>query len=89
VGAVFVAIGNNIYAQANVPYSSQLTLTGMINAIGYGTFLLALIQCAISLYVFDTMGRERLSRYFDKISFAVFLIGYAVTNLILPFAAMP
>jgi hypothetical protein len=89
VGAVFVAVGNNIYAQTLIPYSDQLTLTTMINGIGFATFFLTLVQSAISLYVFDTMGRERLSRYFDKVSFAVFLIGYAVTNLILPLAARP
>jgi len=53
------------------------------------TIFLTLVQSAISLYILDTMGRERLSRFFDKVSFAVFLIGYAVVNLLLVFAARP
>jgi hypothetical protein len=60
-----------------------------VNAIGLVTIFLTLVQSAISLYILDTMGRERLSRFFDKVSFAVFLIGYAVVNLLLVFAARP
>ena len=33
------------------------------------------------------MGQEKLRRFFDKVSFAVFVIGYAATNLLLPLAA--
>jgi hypothetical protein len=33
------------------------------------------------------MGQEKLRRFFDKVSFVVFLIGYAVINLMLPLAA--
>jgi hypothetical protein len=87
VGAFFAAVGNIIYIGSILPRASGLTLTDMVNGIGLATIFLTLVQSAISLYVFDTMGRERLSRLFDRVSFAAFLIGYAVINLVLPLAA--
>jgi len=87
VGAFFAAVGNLIYIGSLLPRASGLTLTDMVNAIGLATIFLTLVQSAISLYIFDTMDREKLSRFFDKVSFAAFLIGYAVINLVLPLAA--
>lgn len=87
IGAFFAAVGNNIYIGSVLPYSSQISLTSMINAIGLATIFLTLVQSTISLHVFDTKGRERLSRFFDHVSFVAFLIGYAVINLTLPLIA--
>ncbi len=87
IGAFFAAVGNNIYIGSVLPYSSQISLASMINAIGLVTIFLTLVQSTISLYVFDTKGRERLSRFFDHVSFAVFLIGYLAINLMLPISA--
>ena len=89
VGAFFAAIGNNIFVGTILPQAERVTLTGMVNGIGLVTIFLTLVQSAISLYILDTMDREMLRRFFDKISFVVFLIGYAVVNLMLIFAARP
>ena len=89
VGAFFAAIGNNIFVGTILPQAERVTLAGMVNGIGLVTIFLTLVQSAISLYILDTMGREMLRRFFDKVSFAVFLIGYAVVNLMLVFAAKP
>ena len=59
----------------------------MVDGVGLATILLTLVQSTISLYLFDTMGRERLSRFFDHVSFTVILIGYVVLNIALPMAA--
>jgi hypothetical protein len=64
-----------------------MSLTGMVNAIGLATIFLTLVQSTISLYILDTMGQEKLRRFFDKVSFAVFVAGYGVVNLLLPLAA--
>ncbi len=87
VGAFFAAVGNNIYLASLLPQSNRITLTSMVNAIGLFTIFLAVVQSAVSLHMLDTMGRERLSRFFDRISFAVILIGYTAVNLMLPAAA--
>jgi hypothetical protein len=89
VGAFFAAIGNNIFVGTILPQAERVTLAGMVNGIGLVTIFLTLVQSAISLYILDTMGREMLRRFFDKISFVVFLIGYAVVNLMLPLVAGP
>jgi hypothetical protein len=87
VGAAFAAVGNNIYVGSILPAAGGMSLTGMVNAIGLATIFLTLVQSTISLYILDTMGQEKLRRFFDKVSFAVFVAGYGVVNLLLPLAA--
>jgi hypothetical protein len=89
IGALFAAVGNNIFVGSMLPQSEGITLVTMINAIGLATIFLTLVQSAISLYIEDTMGQEKLRRFFDKASFVVFFMGYAVVNLLLPLAARP
>ena len=89
IGAVFAAVGNNIFVGTLLPQGERIALTNMVNAIGLGTIFLTLVQSTISLHIEDRMGRERLRSLFDKVSSAVFLTGYAVVNLTLPFAARP
>jgi hypothetical protein len=87
IGAFFASVGNNIYIGSILPYSSQISLTSMVNAIGLTTIFLTLVQSTISLHIFDSRGRERLRRLFDHVSVAVFLAGYAAANLVLPLVA--
>lgn len=87
IGAVFAAVGNNIYVQAVLPPATQVTLVQMVYVASLMTIFLTLVQSAISLYILDTLGEEKLYRIFDKASFVVFLTGYTVVNLALPFAA--
>jgi hypothetical protein len=87
IGAFFAAIANNISVGTSLAPIQRFTLIAMVNALGLATIFLTLVQSAISLYIEDTMGREKLHRFFDKVSFTVFLIGYTATNLLLPLAA--
>jgi hypothetical protein len=87
VGAVFAAVGNNIAAGDLIPITDRFTLTAMVNALGFATIFLTLVQSTISLYIEDTLGREGLRRLFDHVSFGVFLLGYAALNLIWPLVA--
>jgi hypothetical protein len=87
VGAFFAAVGNNIVVVSTLPQSKQITLAGMVNAAGLATIMLTLVQSAVSLYILDTMGLNKLRRLFDRVSFVVFLTGYVVVNLLLPLAA--
>jgi hypothetical protein len=87
IGAFFASVGNNIYIGSILPHSSQISLASMINGIGLLTIFFTLVQSTISLHLFDTRGREKLSRFFDHMSFAAFLIGYLAVNLTLPLIA--
>ena len=87
VGGFFAAVGNNIFVGSVLPQAEWVTLAGMVNGIGLVTIFLTLVQSAISLYILDTMGKERLRVFFDMVSFAAFLTSYAVVNLMLPLAA--
>ncbi len=89
VGGFFTSVGNNIFVGTLLPHSDRLALTDMVNATGLFTIFFILLQSVISLHIYDTMGNERLSRFFDRVSFAVFLLGYMAVNLALPLAARP
>jgi hypothetical protein len=89
VGGFFAAVGNNIFVGTLLPNADRLTLSDMVNATGLLTIFFILVQSVISLHIYDTMGNERLSRFFDRVSFAVFLIGYVAVNLALPISARP
>ena len=89
VGGFFACVGNNIFIGTLLPHADRLALSDMVNATGLFTVFFILVQSVISLHIFDTLGRERLSRFFDRVSFAVFLIGYIIVNLALPLAAKP
>jgi hypothetical protein len=87
VGAFFAAIANNIFVGTYLPPIARFSLTSIVEILGLATIFLTLVQSAISLYIEDTMGREKLRRVFDQVSFIVFLIGYTATNLLVPLAA--
>jgi hypothetical protein len=87
VGAAFTAVANILAIGALLPRAEGFVLADMVNAVGLATIFLTLVQSAISLYFFDTLGREKLSRFFDHVSFAVFVVGYVAVNLAFPLAA--
>ena len=87
VGGFFASVANNIFLAGVLPPGWGITITAMVNAIGLFTIFLILVESTISLYILDTRGQDRLSRVLDRVSFVVFLIGYAAVNLMLPLAA--
>jgi len=89
VGGFFASVTNNFTVARLLPHVDRATLTTMINSVCLLTIFLVLVQSVISLYIFDNMGRHRLSLLFDRVSFFVFLIGYSAVNVVLPLAARP
>lgn len=87
VGALFAAVANSYITSALVPDTGVATLSDVVNQIGIVTVLTTLVQSTISLYFLDTRGDAALSRYFDRVSFAILFIGYVVLNVVLPLAA--
>ncbi len=82
IGGLFAAVGNNIYVGSILPNVSRFGLPEMVNALGLATIFLTLVQSTISLYILDSLGREKLRRVFDHVSFAVFLAGFIAVNLV-------
>ncbi len=87
VGALGVAIVNTYVTSSLVPDTGVITLADIVNHIGLVTIFLSLMQSAISLYLYEKKGKKTLSRLFDRVSFVIFLPGYLVINLVLPWAA--
>ncbi len=88
VGALGAVIVNTYVTSSLVPDTGVMTLADIVNNVGVITITLSLLQSAISLYLYERKGKVALSRQFDMVSFVIFLAGYVITNLILPWAAM-
>ena len=63
VGAAFTAVANIIAIGALLPRAEGFILADMTNAVGLATIFFILVHSAISLYFFDTLGKEKLSRF--------------------------
>lgn len=87
VGALGAVIVNTYVTSSLVPDTGVMTLADMVNHVGIITIFLSLMQSAISLYLYEKKGKKTLSRLFDRVSFLIFLPGYLVINLVLPWAA--
>ena len=87
VGALFAAVASTYVNSQLVPNTGVITLADMVNLVGIVTIGLTILQSTISVYLYDTKGKEALSRLFDRVSFAIFLVGYVLINLALPLAA--
>ena len=87
VGALGGVIVNTYVTSSLVPDTGVITLADIINQVGMVTIALSLIQSAISLHLYERKGKVALSRLFDRVSFFIFLAGYVVINLTLPWAA--
>lgn len=86
VGGFFAAVTNTVSISSILPYSDRITLVDMVNVAGLFTIFLILVQSAISLRI-EESGRERLTRLFDRVSFAIIIVAYVVLNLALPMSA--
>jgi hypothetical protein len=84
VGAFFAVVGNNIAVASQLPSVDRVTLVSLINGIGLMTVFLTIVQSTISLYLYDSLGRESLSRVFDKVSLVVILVCFIIINVVLP-----
>ncbi len=87
VGAVFAAIANNISVAAALPTVHDFTFTAMVYATGLVTIFLTMVESAISLYLLDSLGLEKLYKQLDALSFAIFLVAYVTLNVALPIVA--
>lgn len=87
VGALGAVIVNTYVTSSLVPDTGVMTLADIVNHVGIVTIFLSLLQSAISLYLYEKKGKKTLSRLFDRVSFVIFLAGYSVINLVLPWAA--
>jgi hypothetical protein len=89
VGGFFASVANIVAIAPLLPPANRIALSDMVNMVGLVTIFLVLVQSVISLYLFDSIGRERLSRLFDRVSFTVLVLGYVAANVALPLAARP
>jgi hypothetical protein len=87
VGGLFAAVANTYITSSLIPDTGVMTLADIVNLIGIGSIFFTVVQSTLSLYLFDNQGKELLSRRLDMTSFCLFVVGYAVSNVILPMSA--
>jgi hypothetical protein len=87
VGGLFAAVANSYVTGSLIPDTGVMTVADIVNGLGIGMVLMTVIQSTVSLYLFEQLGAESLSRRFDQLSFVILATGYLALNLALPLAA--
>ncbi|MEO7582505.1 MAG: hypothetical protein ABIS74_05905 [Ferruginibacter sp.] len=90
VGGLFAAIGNKYITESVVPPSSAGTLMDNVHNITFGSILLVVIICIISLRLHesDCPKKKARSLKIDRLSFWLILTGYVVTNIMMIIGAL-
>jgi len=88
VGGLLAAVANSYVTSSLIPDTGMMTVADLVNGIGIGMILLTVVQSTVSLYLFERLELEALSRRFDQASFAILAGGYLAINLALPLAAI-
>lgn len=76
VGGLFASVANSYLVGTYVPEGSDFSLADAINLLGIGTILVSLTQSTISLWIYESLGNQRLSRRFDWVSFWTILTAF-------------
>jgi hypothetical protein len=76
VGGLFAVVANAYFVGSLVPETNEFSLADVINLLGIVTIVLSLAQSTMSLYVYETLARPKLSRRFDRAAFWTTLGGF-------------
>ena len=82
IGALFACVANSYLVGTYVPEGSEFSLADAINLLGIATILVSLTQSTISLWIYESLGNQKLSRRFDWVSFWTILLVF-LTSLAL------
>lgn len=78
VGALFAAVANAYLVDSYVPDTGEFALADMINLLGTVTILLTLVESTLSLHLYDQCDERARSRWLDRASFAVTIVGFTM-----------
>jgi hypothetical protein len=78
VGALFAAVANAYLVDSYTPDTGEFALADMINLLGTVTILLTLVESTLSLHLYDQCDERACSRWLDRASFAVTIVGFTM-----------
>ena len=81
VGALFAAVANYYNLLSMQPVVNYMTLADSISLIGIVVILLTMVESSISFYMYDNLGKKRLSKQFDIFSAITMVSCYIFINL--------
>ena len=87
MGAFFASMANSYVTSSLIPDTGVMTLADIINGLAMATIFLTIVQSVVSLYLYDILEQEELSRRFDKWSVWTFGFGILLVNVVIPVAA--
>jgi len=87
VGAFFASMANSYVTSSLIPDTGVMTLADIINGLAMATIFLTIVQSVVSLYLYDILEQQDLSRKFDRWSAWTFGLGIVVVNTLIPWAA--
>jgi hypothetical protein len=87
VGGLFAAVANGYLVTANMPEGGDFSLADEITLLGIVTILVSIAGSAMSLFVYDSLGRHGLSQRLDRLTFWTILGCFAAALVMLVAAA--
>ncbi|MEO0228066.1 MAG: hypothetical protein ABIL70_08480, partial [candidate division WOR-3 bacterium] len=84
-GALFAAVASQVVIASLLPDTNIMTLTDKLHIISIFFIFLSIAESIVSLKLF-TSGKEDTSRRLDRICFYIFLVVYAILNLLIIFS---
>jgi hypothetical protein len=80
VGSFFAAVAANYVADRSLPPIGTLTLTNIINGIALLTIFITICHTIIVTRLFEVHGDSDKLRRYDRVGFAIFLLGFITVN---------
>ncbi|MEO0126469.1 MAG: hypothetical protein ABIL44_01805 [candidate division WOR-3 bacterium] len=84
-GALFAAVASQVVIASLLPDTNIITLTDKLHIVSIFFIFLSIAESIVSLRLF-TSGKEESSRRLDRICFYIFLVVYAILNLLIIFS---
>ncbi len=88
VGALFAASATAYVISTAMPPSGGLVLADMVSVVGILVIFLTVMESILSLYFYDILDKQALSRWMDKVMIVVFTVGFVAVNIAIPLAAL-
>jgi hypothetical protein len=90
VGGLFAAIGNKYITESVVPTSNANTLMDNVHNLTFGSILLVVLICIISLRLHESEDEKKraFSLKIDRLAFCSILTGYVVLNILMVIFAL-
>jgi hypothetical protein len=83
IGAFFASVASSYVTSNELPGMGILTLSDLINILGMVTIFLSVLCSIVVMKIARNDKKIGLAKIFDRLSLAIFLAGYIISNIVI------